>query len=851
MACDFPLLESWLRATQRKSVTWFRLLSSSPLKERKDIVLNYRTSINPSKRHRDRLNQELENLSKLLPFPEEVIARLDKLSVLRLSVSYLRNKNFLKGAAAGKSPKAKEITPPLALPNPKGIFSQLFNEAIDGFLIILTYTGVIFFISESVKSHLGYSQSQYLHQSLYSYIHDDDHDELRAGLEPSRKPKIVEIDEDENEAEDEAAIELQHREFVIRMKSVLNSSSSDMYKPFKVSGYMRKLNYMLDDGPDQYGLFAVCQPSRPTYSMLEVRMKSMLFCSKNKMDFTFLDMDARGKDFFGYSKKDLFGRSSYVMVHRADLQHLRCKHTEIIHLGRTTTATFRLLSKSNDWTWICGYARVIYKNNKEDFVVTTNRVMSDEEGDAMMRVRDSEDIKSLARIGLNRNDFGEEESMEYGFPLTAPIDFHAIDLGPLQLYHGNSDAVIAGSITEHSNPDDILKENPEELFDVSEDLLKSSPENILDSPEDFSDTFDMSSPSLQDPGCNFNLVQDNRNPTTCASARSESISTMSDISVEQQMLAQFQRQQSTNSSICSPIRPDGPLDRARESKKNSLTHLAKSLTEMEVNCPPNVVAPPTESNPYLEMAYMQNVQQNNMSAITGRQVSPPQSQGRSITDLTFSAPQQRGYTNFDGFMPNGSYYGAPPNTTCDFREFKSPLSTYQGNIRTNTVEYTNNSMHTSPNSFQSNYSMGNGKTPSTTMHFSQYNMERPPNVTITTPESNLQDLRTVVATNGRSESSPKYPFLSPMSPNLNWSNSQGHGDVNMESVDPITLSIYNGNMQPSQLAYNMGQIMNMQQQQQQQLASLQRQDFPQGFYNHDQVSFRNIPLQQNHHPGLK
>lgn len=41
-----------------------------------------------------------------------------------------------------------------------------------------------------------------------------------------------------------------------------------------------------------------------------------------------LFLSNRGKDFFGYSKKDLFGRSSYVMVHRADLQHLRCKHTE-------------------------------------------------------------------------------------------------------------------------------------------------------------------------------------------------------------------------------------------------------------------------------------------------------------------------------------------------------------------------------------------------------------------------------------------------------------------------------------------------------------------------------------------
>lgn len=367
---------------------------------------------NPSKRHRDRLNGELERLASLLPFPEEVTASLDKLSILRLSVSYLRAKNFFSVALSNHSlaPKDDDGKPAGALESriPEG---ELLLQALNGFVLVITSSGTIFYSSHTIQDYLGFHQTDVMHQSVYELVHTEDQQELRRNLHwalnPSPASSSSSSSQDSpNDVDSESSSSLVtynpeqlppenssflERSFVCRFRCLLDNSSG--FLALNLQGRLKFLHgqsHREENGgkpPLQLALFAIATPLQPP-SILEIRTKNMIFRTKHKLDFTPMACDAKGKIVLGYTEAELRVRGSgYQFIHAADMLYCAENHIRMIKTGESGLTVFRLLTKDNRWKWVQSNARLVYKNGKPDYIIATQRPLLDEEGGEHLRKR--------------------------------------------------------------------------------------------------------------------------------------------------------------------------------------------------------------------------------------------------------------------------------------------------------------------------------------------------------------------------------------------------------------------------------------------------------------------------------
>ncbi|KAM5297198.1 hypoxia-inducible factor 3-alpha isoform 3-T3 [Glossophaga mutica] len=259
---------------------------------------------------RSRRSQETEVLYQLahtLPFARGVSAHLDKASIMRLTISYLRMHRL---CAAGEWNQVGAGGEQL---------DACYLKALEGFVMVLTAEGDMAYLSENVSKHLGLSQLELIGHSIFDFIHPCDQEELQDALVPQQS-----LSKKKPEAPTE-------RCFSLRMKSTLTNRGRTLnlkaatWKVLHCSGHMRVYKPPAQTSPARSPnsepplqcLVLICE-AIPHPGSLEPPLGRGAFLSRHSLDMKFTYCDERIAEVAGYSPDDLIGCSAYEYIHALD-----------------------------------------------------------------------------------------------------------------------------------------------------------------------------------------------------------------------------------------------------------------------------------------------------------------------------------------------------------------------------------------------------------------------------------------------------------------------------------------------------------------------------------------------------
>ncbi|KNC32560.1 hypothetical protein FF38_13083, partial [Lucilia cuprina] len=281
--------------------------------------------------------------------------------------------------------------------------------ALNGFLMILTCDGEVFFATHSIESYLGFHQSDIVHQSVYELVHSEDREELqRQLLWNSFLPADMSSMQLAETLAPDKTIYLE-RSFTVRFRCLLDNTSG--FLRLDIRGRIKILhgqNRKTEEPP--LALFAYCTPFGPP-SLLEIPHKENMFKSKHKLDFSLVSMDQRGKHILGYSDAELVNMGGYDLVHYDDLAYVASAHQELLKTGASGMIAYRYQKKDGEWQWLQTSSRLVYKNSKPDFVICTHRVLMDEEGYDLLGKRTMDFKVSYLDTGLASTYFSEADQL--------------------------------------------------------------------------------------------------------------------------------------------------------------------------------------------------------------------------------------------------------------------------------------------------------------------------------------------------------------------------------------------------------------------------------------------------------
>ncbi|KAH0631580.1 hypothetical protein JD844_005978 [Phrynosoma platyrhinos] len=370
-------------------------------------ALRKEKSRNAARSRRGKENFEFYELAKMLPLPGAITSQLDKASIVRLTISYLKMRDFANHgdppwglraegpSLAGKASGRRSVNPLLT-----ELFEQHLGghilQSLDGFVFVLNQEGKFLYISETVSIYLGLSQVELTGSSIFDYVHPGDHLEVaeQLGLKTpsdSSRPNrhkashvaaavtaasssgLSEVSKsdpiDSRSAEDNAL----ERSFFIRLKSTLTKRGLHVktsgYKVIHVTGRLRPRLPSFSHSPSGLGrvmgLVALAHTLPPS-TLSEVRIECHMFVFRVNMDLQIVYCESRISDYMDLCPSELVGKSCYRFIHGEDVEGIRQSHLDLLNKGQVVTQYYRWLQKNGGFVWVqsCATISVNVKNPK-------------------------------------------------------------------------------------------------------------------------------------------------------------------------------------------------------------------------------------------------------------------------------------------------------------------------------------------------------------------------------------------------------------------------------------------------------------------------------------------------------
>ncbi|KAJ0173760.1 hypothetical protein K1T71_010909 [Dendrolimus kikuchii] len=349
-------------------------MSSKPANPKRNNEKRKEKSRVAARCRRTKEMQIFAELTAALPAKKEEVDQLDKASVMRLAISYLRVRDVVSMLPETELKHAK-VEDPTGL---EEVSSELsYMKALDGFVLVLSQNGDIVYCSENIADHLGVSQMEIMGQSVFEFSHPCDHDEIREALRPATNGR---------------------RDLLLRLKCTLTSKGRNVhlksasYKVIHITGHMLmptednqkpECNNNTESKTDDEkktgktgSLVAVGRPI-PHPSNIEIPLDSKTFLSKHSLDMKFTYADENLINTLGYESDELIGHSLYDYHHAADSASMVQQFKSLFSKGQCETGQYRFLAKTGGYAWIQTQATVITdKQQKPISVVCVNYVIS-------------------------------------------------------------------------------------------------------------------------------------------------------------------------------------------------------------------------------------------------------------------------------------------------------------------------------------------------------------------------------------------------------------------------------------------------------------------------------------------